>query len=423
MANDVETSKPFIKGRGEVYCRGCLGANLFSAINLGDLPIANELLIKKEHTAEKFPLHLRVCADCGLGQVGDVVTPNRIFENYRYLSSTSTTFIKHAKDFVEQIVKNETFSPTDWVLEIASNDGYLLKNFLAHGIKTVGVEPAQNIAKITEGYGIETISDFFSSTLANDILLRFGYPKLIIANNVMAHVPDLFDFVKGLSILCGDNTKISIENPSLSNILFEMQFDTIYHEHYSYLSAKSVSEVSMKNNLNLARVEKLSIHGGSNRYWLEKKRENLGINLSVQNAISAEVESGLFQEGEWLNYSIKVSKILNDFKDWLTTEIKETRNVYGYGAAAKASTLINAANIAPNLITAIADASYEKQGLFMPFHGINIISPKELSNSKPTDIIIFPWNLKNEITNSLKEILNAEVRLWCAIPEMHEVVT
>jgi hypothetical protein len=178
----------------------------------------------------------------------------------------------------------------------------------------------------------------------------------------------------------------------------------------------------MKNNLNLVRVEKLSIHGGSNRYWLEKKRENSAINLSVQNAISTEVESGLFQEGEWLNFSTKVSKILNDFKDWLTTKIKERRSVYGYGAAAKASTLINAANIAPNLITAIADASYEKQGLFMPYHGIKIISPKELSNSKPTDIIIFPWNLKNEITSNLKEILGAEVRLWCALPEMHQVV-
>jgi hypothetical protein len=423
MANDVETSKPFIKGRGEICCRGCLGKNLFSAINLGELPIANELLIKKENKVEKFPLHLRVCTDCGLGQVGDVVTPNRIFENYRYLSSTSTTFLKHAKDFVEQIVKSETFSPTDWVLEIASNDGYLLNNFLTYGIKTVGVEPAQNIAKITESYGIETISDFFSSTLANEILIKFGYPKLIIANNVMAHVPDLFDFVKGLSILCGDNTKISIENPSLTNILLGMQFDTIYHEHYSYLSAKSVSEVSLKNNLNLVKVEKLPIHGGSNRYWLEKKKKNSGINLSVQNAIDIEVESGLFLEAEWLNFSTKVNKILNNFKDWLTATGKETRNIYGYGAAAKASTLINAANIAPNLITAIADASFEKQGLFMPFNGIKIISPKELSDSKPTDIIIFPWNLKSEITGNLKNILGSKVRLWCVLPEMHQVVT
>jgi len=422
MANDVETSKPFIKGRGEIYCRGCLGKNLFSAINLGELPIANELLIKKDNKVEKFPLHLRVCTDCGLGQVGDVVTPNRIFENYRYLSSTSTTFLKHAKDFVEQIVKSETFSPTDWVLEIASNDGYLLNNFLTYGIKTVGVEPAQNIAKITESYGIETISDFFSSTLANEILIKFGYPKLIIANNVMAHVPDLFDFVKGLSILCGDNTKISIENPSLTNILLGMQFDTIYHEHYSYLSAKSVSEVSLKNNLNLVKVEKLPIHGGSNRYWLEKKKKNSGINLSVQNAIDIEVESGLFLEAEWLNFSTKVNEILNNFKDWLKATGKETRNIYGYGAAAKASTLINAANIAPNLITAIADASFEKQGLFMPFNGIKIISPKELSDSKPTDIIIFPWNLKSEITGNLKKILGSKVRLWCVLPEMHQVV-
>jgi hypothetical protein len=422
MANGVEATKSYIKGRGEIYCRGCLGKNLFSAINLGELPIANELLTNKENKAEKFPLHLKVCTDCGLGQVGDVVTPNRIFENYKYFSSTSTTFLKHAKDFVEQIVKSEIFSPTDWVLEIASNDGYLLKNFLAYGIKTVGVEPAHNIAKITESYGIETISNFFSSTLANEILTKFGYPKLIIANNVMAHVPDLFDFVKGLAILCGDNTKISIENPPLSNILSEMQFDTIYHEHYSYLSAKSVSEVSKKHNLNLIKVEKLSIHGGSNRYWLEKKKQNLIINLSVQNEITIEDASGLFLEVEWLNYSAKVNKILNDFKDWLTTTAEKTSSIYGYGAAAKASTLINAANIPSNLITAIADASVEKQGLFMPFNGIKIISPKELGNCEPTDIIIFPWNLKNEITNDLKTILSSEVRLWCALPEMHQVV-
>ena len=422
MANGIEISKPFINGRGELYCRGCLGESLFSAINLGELPIANELLIKKENKSEKFPLHLKVCPDCGLGQVGDVVKPNRIFENYKYLSSTSTTFLKHAKDFVEQIVKTETFSPTDWVLEIASNDGYLLNNFLTYGIKTVGVEPAQNIAKITEGSGIETISDFFSSTLANAILTKYGHPKLIIANNVMAHVPDLLDFAKGLSILCGDNTKISIENPSLSNILFGMQFDTIYHEHYSYLSAKSVSEISTKNNLSLVRVEKLLVHGGSNRYWLEKKRQDVAMSSSVQKAISIEVESGLFTEEEWLNFSTKVNRIISDFKDWLTATVKETRNIYGYGAAAKASTLINTANIAPNLITAIADASLEKQGLFMPVNGIKIISPKELSDSNPTDIIIFPWNLKNEITSNLKTILSTDVRLWCVLPEMHQVV-
>ena len=244
MDGELVASSPFIDGRGGVFCRGCLGINLFSGLDLGELPIANELLKSSEGTLEKFPLHLRVCSECGLGQVADVVTPERIFRDYRYLSSMSTTFLQHASDFVSQRVQEGVFLPGDWVLEIASNDGYLLKNFLSYGIKAIGVEPAENVAEISRGLGIHTISEFFSSNLAEELLVSHGYPKLIIANNVMAHVPDLIDFVKGLSVLCGPETQISIENPSLANILIGMQFDTIYQEHYSYLSASAVARIS-----------------------------------------------------------------------------------------------------------------------------------------------------------------------------------
>ena len=168
----VETfpSIPFIRGRGEIFCRGCLGKDLFSALNLGDLPIANELLLTEHSAIEKFPLYLRVCNECGLGQVADVVTPDRIFRDYRYLSSMSSTFLCHASDFVDQRVQEGMFSPGDWVLEIASNDGYLLKNFIPYGIKAVGVEPAANVAQISKALGIETISEFFSNELANELI-------------------------------------------------------------------------------------------------------------------------------------------------------------------------------------------------------------------------------------------------------------
>ena len=225
MDDNLVASLPLIEGRGGVFCRGCLGRNLFSGLDLGKLPIANELLKSREGSLEKFPLHLKVCSECGLGQVADVVTPERIFRDYRYLSSMSTTFLQHASDFVNQRVQEGMFSPSDWVLEIASNDGYLLKNFLPLGIMAIGIEPAENVAVISRGLGINTISDFFSSNLAKELLTRYGYPKLIIANNVMAHVPDLIDFIKGLAILCGAKTQISIENPSLANILF---FDLFY---------------------------------------------------------------------------------------------------------------------------------------------------------------------------------------------------
>ena len=421
MANVVNPSLPFIEGRGEKFCRGCLGGNLFSALDLGRLPIANELLLTEESKIEKFPLHLRVCLDCELGQVADVVTPERIFRDYRYLSSMSSTFLRHASDYVTQRVQEGIFLSGDWVLEIASNDGYLLKNFLPFGILAIGVEPAENVAEISRGLGVETISEFFSSQIANELLAKYGYPKLIIANNVMAHVPDLIDFIKGLAILCGPDTHISVENPSLSNILVGMQFDTIYHEHYSYLSASSVARLAKMYGLNLFKVEQLTIHGGSNRYWLRVSRFESTPETSVEELIKLEIESGLFDSNAWASFSSKVSKILSDFLQWLRFGEQNNRRIYGYGAAAKANTILNSIDVAPNLVRAIADISLEKQKRFMPPHGIRIISPQELFLEKPTDIIIFPWNIKSEIVAFLRSNLGDQVRLWCAIPEMHQI--
>ena len=421
MNNELVASLPFIEGRGGVFCRGCLGRNLFTGLDLGELPIANELLKSSEDSLEKFPLHLKVCSECGLGQVADVVTPERIFRDYRYLSSMSTTFLQHASDFVNERVREGMFLPGDWVLEIASNDGYLLKNFLPYGIIAIGVEPAENVAEISRGLGIHTISEFFSSHLAKELLANHGHPKLIIANNVMAHVPDLIDFVKGLAILCDEETQISIENPSLANILIGMQFDTIYHEHYSYLSASAVDSISKSKGLLLFKVEELSIHGGSNRYWLRTSSANVLIDPSVDLVVKNEKVSGLFDASEWKSYSLKVQKILEDFRKWLGDSAEESIRVFGYGAAAKASTILNSIDLEVGLMTAIADASLEKQNRFMPPHGIKIISPQQLFEEKPTDVVIFPWNIKSEIANYLRSNLGDEVRLWCAIPEMHQV--
>lgn len=421
MVNEIPSSLPFIEGRGEVFCRGCLGSNLFSALDLGELPIANELLLTSESEIEKFPLHLRVCLDCHLGQVADVITPERIFRDYRYLSSMSSTFLKHASNFVNERVEAGVFSPGDWVLEIASNDGYLLKNFLPFKIKAIGVEPAENVAEISRGLGIETISEFFSSELAMELLHKHGYPKLIIANNVMAHVPDLRDFVKGLGILCGSETLISIENPSIANILIGMQFDTIYHEHYSYLSASAVATISEMNGLRLSKVEELAIHGGSNRYWLSKLAQGDLIDPSVECMSRFETAAGLFNPGEWASYSSKVSTILSEFLTWLRSGRETSKRIYGYGAAAKASTILNAIDVDPNLLLSIADVSLEKQQRFMPPHGTKIVSPQDLFAANPTDIVIFPWNIKTEIADYLRSNLGEDIRLWCAIPNMHEI--
>ena len=418
---DIALSHPFIKGRGGTFCRGCNGTRLFSALDLGSLPIANELLVSQTSEIEKFPLHLRICPECGLGQVADVVTPERIFRDYRYLSSISTTFLQHATSFVEQIVQEGMFAPGEWVLEIASNDGYLLKNFIKLNIKAIGVEPAENVAEISRSIGIETISEFFSSQLAAKLFQEYGYPKLIIANNVMAHVPDLIDFIKGLALLCGPETQISIENPSIANILIDMQFDTIYHEHYSYLSATAVARLTKLHRLHLFKVEELTIHGGSNRYWLSRLTNNNFTDESVERITQVEIRSGLFNSREWEAHAEKVSKILNDFLLWLRATKEAGGSIYGYGAAAKASTILNSVNVDNELISAIADASIEKQGRFMPPDGIRIISPITLFAKAPTDVVIFPWNIKSEIAAYLEENLGKHTRFWCAIPKMHEV--
>jgi hypothetical protein len=417
----LDSDQSFIPTRGRDYCRGCSGKSLFSALNLGELPIANELQQSQTIEIERFPLHLRICRDCGLGQVADVVTPERIFRNYRYLSSMSSTFLAHAEQLVAHLVKNGLVGTQEWVLEIASNDGYLLRNFAPYGISVLGIEPARNIGERAIAQGIETITEFFSNNLASQLHLQRGSPKIIIANNVMAHVPNLMDFLAGLKTLCSLETKIIVENPTLVGILKEMQFDTIYHEHYSYLSVSSVYTLCKKLGLKLVKVEALEIHGGSNRYWIENESSETGEDPSVQIALMSEKEKDLFAEKTWQNYANSVKDILQQFESWLESKEKEGKRVYGYGAAAKASTLLNAIKVRPSQILAIADVSNEKQDRFMPPNGIRIISPAELYKANPSDIVIFPWNIEIEICKELRKYLNNEVKFWSAIPFMHEV--
>lgn len=422
MDKVLKNTSSLIQARGRGFCRGCLGTNLFTGLNLGNLPLANEMLPSPNLEIERFPLHLRICSDCGLGQVSDVVTPDRIFKDYRYLSSISSTFLKHASNYVQSLITEGMFTPGDWVLEIASNDGYLLRNFLKHGIKAIGVEPAANVAEISRSIGVETVSEFFTSALAISIFQKHGYPKLIIANNVMAHVPDLMDFLTGLALLSGPDTQISIENPSLANVLIDMQFDTVYHEHYSYLSATAVRNLSRSHELELTKVEEISVHGGSKRYWVSRSQNFNRIEESVGNAIKAENRLGLSEETKWAAYSTKVSKILQDFEHWLRKANEDGAKIYGYGAAAKASTLLNSIGVNQNLIRGIADASTEKQGRYLPGLQIPIISPSQLFREEPTDVVIFPWNIKHEIIDYLSLNLPSTTRFWCAVPFMHKVM-
>jgi hypothetical protein len=407
--------------RGHKYCRGCGSESIYSGLDLGELPIANELVANPLDSIDVYALHLKICSVCSLGQVADVVTSDRIFRDYRYLSSISTTFTRHAAEYVSKVVKDLNISESDWVLEIASNDGYLLKNFQERNISCIGVEPAENVANISRTLGITTINDFFTRDLANSILEKYGFPKLIIANNVMAHVPDLQDFLQGLQILTGPDTTITIENPSLNNILTGMQFDTIYHEHFSYLTATCVDFLSSKFGLRLVKVEHLSTHGGSLRYWLNSLETQLEIQSSVNETIQSEKDAGLFDISSWEILQKKVSMLIAEFSEWLKEKDELGESVAGYGAAAKASTLLNCMNLETLPIQAIADGSPEKQNRFMPTKFIPIISPQELF-SNPTDhIVIFPWNIEQEIVQIISANVNKRSRVWVVVPTLREI--
>lgn len=414
-------SIPFIDGRGRNFCRGCSASDLFSALDLGNLPIANELWQNQVEKMEVFPLHLRICESCGLGQVEDVVTPIRLFKDYRYLSSISSSFSKHAEDYAYRIGKEFPFTKDDWVLEIASNDGYLLKHFVAMGISVLGIEPAENIAKIAVGNGVPTISEFFGTELARKLVESRGHPRFIIANNVMAHVPDLRDFMNGLQIMAGPQTVITVENPSLMNFLEYDQFDSIYHEHYSYLTAHSVKSIGSKVGLELYKVEKIDTHGGSNRYWLRTGTTVTSNSVDVDQFIQAELDLGLFNKNEWEAFAARIGILIENFRAWLEKSHDEGKVVCGYGAAAKASTLLNSANAKGAWMKAIADESPEKQNRFMPVEGIPIVSSQEMFNLNPSDIVIFPWNLSREIANKIKNIDGSDIRIWQAVPGLEQV--
>lgn len=406
--------------RGRDFCRACGSTSLFPGVDLGLLPIANELLSHKIEEVELFPLCLYVCSECGLGQVEDSVFPSRLFGNYRYLSSVSSTFLDHAKDFVEKFISENILNDSDWVLEIASNDGYLLKNFIEQGINCLGIEPARNVAQIASEQGIPTITEFFGTELAREILKEKGFPRLIIANNVFAHVPDIQDFIQGIAILSDKNTLISVENPSIMNILVGNQFDTIYHEHFSYLSVTSVSRLAKKYNLQLYSVEEINTHGGSNRYWLRQSSSDNPL-VEIEEKSANELASGLTNLVTWQSTQVMVNEVLQELKTWFEINQNLGNTVAGYGAAAKASTLLNAARITLDHLSVIADKSPEKQERFMPISFFSIIGIDDLISYAPTDILIFPWNIASEISRELSSLF-PNSRAWVAIPSMRQVL-
>jgi 2-polyprenyl-3-methyl-5-hydroxy-6-metoxy-1,4-benzoquinol methylase len=402
---------------GVRVCRGCGARELETVLDLGLQPLANELLPHADSPDARFPLHLRICPSCGLGQVGEFVLPERIFSDYPYLSSVSTSWVAHARAYAARMKDELGLNGESLVIEVASNDGYLLREFLALGVPVLGVEPAANVATIARASGVETLTEFFGLETAEAIVAEHGRPRLVVANNVMAHVPDLDDFVSGLAALCDANTVVTVENPSFVTLLADTQFDTIYHEHFSYLSAHAVARVVAKHGLELVSVEPLTTHGGSYRYTIVQQgaREP---DESVDAAIEQELLDGLLSPAIWAAFAERSRAVIVALRDWLDERSSAPDlRVAAYGAAAKGNTLLNAAGVVASEIAVVADGSVAKQGKFLPGTRIPVVAPSELADASATDILILPWNLADEIVPILGEIVPG-ARRWVAVPGM-----
>ena len=408
---------PLLEGRGAEFCRACGSRQLASVLDLGSQPIANRLLKTPDDRCSEYPLHLRICTECFLGQVGDVLDPSEIFSDYPYLSSVSSSWLNHSAQFATSQSAQLRKDSHEYVLEVASNDGYLLREFHLKGYSVLGVEPAENVAELARQSGIPTISEFFGEALARKIRARYRSPSLVVANNVFAHVPDIVDFASGLREVCDHKTRISIENPSLLSLLQDTQFDTIYHEHFSYLTVHAVKALAESVGLQVFDVEYIPTHGGSNRYWLSLPGA-YAVAPSVSDALIQEVAGGLTTSTLWHEFESRSNQVLADLRAWLQTTTPGS--VAAYGAAAKGNTLLNAVGELSSTITAVFDGSHEKIGKYLPGSRLPIRPSSEFEGNRFTDVLILPWNIVGEIAAQLLEI-DPSIRLWRAIPRLERV--
>lgn len=382
-------------------CRFC-GKEIHDVvIDLINAPPSNAYLRENQlNEAEIFyPLKILVCKNCWLVQIDEYASSKEIFDNdYLYFSSYSSSWVEHAKKYVEMIINRLSLSSKSNVMEIASNDGYLLQFFVQAGIPCLGVEPSTSTAAAASEKGVKSIPDFFGTNLAKRIVSEHGKQDLIIGNNVLAHVPDINGFVEGLKLLLKCNGTITMEFPHLLNLLYYNQFDTIYHEHYSYFSLGTVKRIFAAHGLQIYDVEELPTHGGSLRIYACHVENKMKISHLVSEVLSKEITYGLNSHEIYESFQKQVEKIKEDFLQFLLDAQKENKIVVGYGAAAKGNTLLNYCGIRGNhIISGVADLSPHKQHRYLPGSHIPIISPENIKDIKPDYLLIFPWNLKDEI--------------------------
>ena len=378
------------------FCRHCGSTLDHTVLDLGHQPPSNAYLAAHQLLEPEitYPLQLYVCTQCWLVQLPAHASSEELFtSDYAYFSSTSSSWCSHAERFVCDVVEQMKLGAESYVVELASNDGYLLQYMVERNIPCLGIEPTHQTALASRQKGIDTLEEFFGEKLSKQL------PKadLIVANNVLAHVPDINDFVSGIHNLLKPDGLASVEFPHLLNLLKFNQFDTIYHEHYSYFSLLTFSRIAESVGLSVVKVEELSTHGGSLRVWLKHSTPNLTIDSSFNSICDDEINFGLTNLDTYIGFQKKAESVKHELLNFLLNAKKTGKSVAAYGAAAKGNTLLNFAGVRTDLLPIIADKATSKQNKFMPGSHIPIVAPDLVLESKPDYLILLPWNIIDEV--------------------------
>ena len=402
-------------------CRFCDKQLKYTFADLGVSPLANSYLTTEQTNQMEpfFPLRAYVCERCFLVQLPVFQSSEEIFSEYAYFSSYSDSWLQHAKKYSESMIERFGFGIKSQIIEIASNDGYLLRNFLEKGFSVLGIEPAKNVAEAAIDIGIPTVVKFFGVQTAKELVLDGKYADLLIGNNVLAHVPDVNDLIKGMKIILKPQGIITMEFPHLMRLIDENQFDTIYHEHFSYFSFTTVRQIFMHHDFKIFDVEELPTHGGSLRiYACHSEDHSKETTKRVDNLLEREEVAGFKDLKIYLDFDEKVKTIKRSILSFVNKAKNEGNSIVGYGAPAKGNTLLNYCGIRKDYIDYTVDRSPHKQGYFLPGTHIPIYHPDKIKETQPDYIVILPWNLKDEIMKQMAHIREWNGRFVTLIPEV-----
>ena len=402
-------------------CRHCGTPLIHPFLDLGFAPPSNAYLTTDDLSRPEkyYPLNVKVCDCCWLVQTEDYAQADELFNSdYAYFSSTSTSWLAHAAQYVEKMIQKLGLSKKSLVIEVASNDGYLLKNFVKAGIPCLGIEPTAGTAAAAEALGIPVLREFFGANLARDLAGQGKQADLILGNNVYAHVPDINDFTAGLKAALKPGGTITLEFPHLLRLMLEAQFDTVYHEHFSYLSLYTVRRIFKLAGLRIYHVEQLTTHGGSLRVFGCHDDDSRPETPAVGECIRSEENAGLRELDAYRKFQSRAEAIKNDLITFLIEQKRAGKKVAAYGAAAKGNTLLNFSGIKPDLLPYVCDAAPSKQGKFLPGSHIPILPPSALAEQKPDYIVILPWNIADEVRQHNAHVKDWAGRFVVAVPSL-----